>query len=47
VDPLFQDAIDALVVVDLHRVPPALQHRYLTTDLATSSFGRQPQLRTA
>ena len=47
VDSLFQDAIDALVVVDLHRVPPALQHRYLTTDLATSSFGRQPQLRTA
>ena len=30
VDPLFHDAIDALVVVDLQRVPTGLRHRYLT-----------------
>ena len=43
VDPFFHDAIDALVVVDLQRVPAALRHRFL----AAPCVDCQSQLRSA
>jgi putative hemolysin len=48
VDPLFSDAIDALVVVDLLRVPEAVLRRYMGADLARGYVARhQPRRRSA
>ena len=47
VDPLFHNAIDALVVVNLDGVPAGLRNRYLATELVTSRSDGQPQRRTA
>ncbi|MEO7274661.1 MAG: GNAT family N-acyltransferase [Vicinamibacterales bacterium] len=41
VDALFHDAIDALVVVDLERMPASMRQRYLPADSASDWIDRQ------